>query len=186
MAFESDVVVKELGDDIWELREPLRYAGNNDMFVVPTGFHTDFASVPRLFVWLLPKYGKYTRAAILHDFLCDEARAGHIDRDDADGLFRRSMRELGVSFLRRWIMWAAVAVATQWLKLRGRLPGRVRAGRVVQLLVIGVPGLVFFATPALVVLAWLVVFWMAEAVVYLGLRVFGRPGQHPPKLTWRL
>jgi hypothetical protein len=186
MGFECEVVVKELGDDVWELVEPLRYAGNTDTFVVPPGFRTDFASVPRLFVWLLPKYGRYTRAAILHDFLCDEAREGRIDRDDADGLFRRSMRELGVSFLRRWIMWAAVAVATQWLKLRRRLPGGISVKRVAQLVVFGVPAALFFAPPAFVVLLWLVVFWLAEAVVYLGLRLFGRPGQSPPKLTWRL
>jgi Protein of unknown function (DUF1353) len=33
--------------------------------------------------------------------------AGRISRIDADGIFRQSMRELGVPFLRRWIMWAA-------------------------------------------------------------------------------
>jgi hypothetical protein len=76
---------------------------------VPVHKRTDFASVPRAFVWFIPRYGRYTKAAILHDYLCSVAvPAGRIGRIDADGIFRQAMRELGVPFLRRWIMWAAV------------------------------------------------------------------------------
>ena len=35
MPFECDVVVREIGDDTWELVEPLVYKGNTDHFVVP-------------------------------------------------------------------------------------------------------------------------------------------------------
>src|SRR5262245_24845797 len=153
MPFESDVVVREVDDNTWELVEPLRYVGNNDRFLVPDGFRTDFASVPRVFVWLIPKYGRYTKAAILHDFLCEESKAGRFDRDDADGLFRRAMRELGVPFLRRWIMWGAVSLATQWIKLRNR--HRVPARRLAQLLAVALPSFLFFALPAAVVTLWL-------------------------------
>lgn len=38
--------------------------------------------------------GVYTRSAILHDYLL---QTGVVPVRDADGLFRRSMRELGVS-----------------------------------------------------------------------------------------
>ncbi len=170
MAFESDVVVREIDDTTWKLVEPLRYSGNRETFVVPAGFTTDFASVPRAFVWLIPTYGRYTKAAILHDFLCEESKAGRFDRDDADGLFRRAMRELGVSFLRRWIMWGAVALATQWMHVRE--VRRVFTTRFVQLVAVGLPGIVFFVVPGIVVTVWLALFWIAEAVVYLILLPF--------------
>src|SRR4029079_13137851 len=132
---------------------------------VPDGFRTDFASVPRVFVWLIPKYGRYTKAAILHDYLCDEANADRFDRDDADGLFRRAMRELGVSFLRRWVMWGAVSLATQWIKLRRR--HHVSAARIGQLLLVAIPSIAFFVVPALVLTVWLALFWFLELLVFL-------------------
>jgi hypothetical protein len=184
MAFESDVVVREVDENTWELVEPLRYSGNRDTFVVPAEFRTDFASVPRAFVWLIPSYGRYTKAAILHDFLCNEAAAGRFDRDDADGLFRRAMRELGVSFLRRWLMWAAVALATQWIAVRRRQ--RVSPKRVMQLVVVGAPALVFFVAPAAIVTLWLVLFWLLEAVVYVVWRPFTKRPMNPPRFTWRM
>jgi hypothetical protein len=70
--------------------------------------------VPGLFTWLVPRYGRFTKAAILHDFLCDEAKEGRFIRSQADGIFRRVMRELGVGFIRRWVMWAAVRLGSGW------------------------------------------------------------------------
>jgi hypothetical protein len=37
--------------------EPLVHRGRGDTFVVPAGFRTDFATVPRLIVWLIPRLG---------------------------------------------------------------------------------------------------------------------------------
>ncbi len=184
MAFESDVVVREVSDRAWELAAPLRYVGNTDRFVVPTGFRTDFASVPRIFVWLIPTYGRYTKAAILHDFLCDESKAGRFDRDDADGLFRRAMRELGVPFLRRWIMWGAVSLATQWNKLRRK--HRLSTARLATLFVVAVPSVVFFAVPAAVLTVWLALFWLLEEAMFLALKPFSRKRVNPPRFTWRM
>jgi hypothetical protein len=184
MAFESDVVVREVDDNTWQLVEDLRYVGNTDRFVVPAGFRTDFASVPRVFVWLIPKYGRYTKAAILHDFLCDESRADRFDRDDADGLFRRAMRELGVSFLRRWVMWGAVSLATQWIKLRRR--HRLSPARLGQLLVVGLPAVAFFLVPAVVVTVWLALFWLLELIAFLALKPFSKKRVNRPRFSWRL
>jgi hypothetical protein len=184
MAFESDVVVREIDDNTWELVEPLRYVGNTDRFVVPKGFRTDFASVPRVFVWLIPKYGRYTKAAILHDHLCDEARANRFDRDDADGLFRRAMRELEVSFLRRWLMWGAVSLATQWIKLRRR--HRVSPARIGQLLLVAVPAIPFFVVPGVVLAIWLALFWLLELLVFVALKPFSKKQVNPPRFSWRM
>jgi hypothetical protein len=170
---DNDVVVKTLGDKQWTLVEQLRYQGNQNLFTVPPDFETDFASVPRVFVWFLPRYGRYTKAAILHDYLCDEARAGRLKRSDADGLFRRAMMELEVAFLRRWIMWAAVRVG-------GGVQQLLRPGlwQLLLVVLIGVPALALVAVPAVLILAALALFWLIELVFYAGLKLFS--GRTPP------
>ena len=110
-------------------------------------FSTDLASVPRSLTWLFPRYGKYTKAAVLHDYLCQNfgsaPPAGSTssllplaDRSDADEVFRLLMTELGVPKLRRTLMWGAVSWATLITSL---VPGRrsnpvlCRVGRIVTM-----------------------------------------------------
>ena len=84
---DAEVVVKQLDEEEWEVRTALRYTGKKESFEVPVGQRTDFASVPRPFVWFLPRYGSYTMAAILHDYMWRErAAAGEMDWVDADGV----------------------------------------------------------------------------------------------------
>src|SRR5262245_18238032 len=44
-------------------------------------FKTDLASVPRCLTWLFPRYGKYTKAAVVHDYLCQNFRNRQADAD---------------------------------------------------------------------------------------------------------
>lgn len=90
---------------LWKLEAPLIYQGKKERFVVPAGFITDFASVPRILWWIFPPYGEFTKAAVLHDYLYE---TGQVPRWDADGLFRRVMRELRTRPTRRWFMWGGV------------------------------------------------------------------------------
>lgn len=182
MPFQNDVVVRELDAVCWRLVEPLVYLGAKESFTVPAGFETDFASVPSAFGWLLPRSGRYTKAAILHDDLCEESEAGRFDRDDADGIFRRTMRELEVPFLRRWIMWAAVASATTWLQRR-QLLRRLFTVRTLQILLVALPGVVFFVVPFVVVTVWGLLFWLAEAIAFAVLRGFGQRQANAPRPT---
>lgn len=122
-------LVARVDDTRWQLFEPLSYQGERDRFIIPEGYVTDFASVPRFLQWLAPSTGKYTLASVLHDYLCDSldgtgvavfppgARWMHRDhfRDvavvtssEVDGLFRRVMREQGVPVAQRWLMWCGV------------------------------------------------------------------------------
>ena len=103
------VVVTPIDADRWRLLEPICYLGEVDKFLVPEGYVTDFASVPRVVISLVPKYGRYTAAAILHDYLLTDAlKSGRVNSNDADGLFRRALRELGVPPVKRWLMWTGV------------------------------------------------------------------------------
>lgn len=103
--FLTEVAVRGIGPGNWVLLEPLTYEGARDLFTVPVGFHTDFASVPRWARSIVSETGVHTRAAVLHDYL---GRQADISQSDADGIFRRVLREAGVGFFLRWLMWAAV------------------------------------------------------------------------------
>jgi hypothetical protein len=133
--FKSNVLrVRSCGDRLWELEEEIVYQGKDELFTIPVGFKTDFASVPAAVQWLIPSYGKYTLAAIVHDQFCDQLNyyysqvrthilsieQGLVPNDESapvapsptaretDAIFRRIMRELGVPPLRRRLIWTGV------------------------------------------------------------------------------
>ncbi len=163
MPFETPTVaVRSSGPEEWELLESLAYRGRRDRFVVPAGFRTDLATVPRVVVWLVPRWGLYTRAAVLHDWLCTEGIAtGAVTARDADGLFRRVMRESGVPVLRRWLMWCGVrwGALTDRRRRRGWL---LSAPGVLAITLLAAP---LVLPPALVIVPALLVFGVAERLV---------------------
>jgi hypothetical protein len=178
---DADVAVKQIDDSNWELLAPLSYQGKFERFDVDAGMKTDFASVPRLFVWFLPRYGRYTKAAILHDYLwrvkaCD----GEISWVDADAIFRRAMRELEVAFLRRWIMWSAV----RWgalTKRAGRVGWWKESWRVLFFTLLALP---VVGPPAIVILVVLALFYLLELLFFTpikasaaAMKAAGRPSR---------
>ena len=93
----------------WVLIDPLSYYSPmlKETITVPMGFLTDFASVPRMpFVFLL--FGDVAHeAAVIHDYLYN---AHWLSRREADGVLLEALEAAGVSWWRRWPMWAAVRV----------------------------------------------------------------------------
>lgn len=86
-------------------------------------FTTDFASVPALFTWLVPRTGAHLPAALVHDGLVGgrdyllpgrPATDDPIDRVTADAVFRRAMRDSYIGPIRRWLVWSAVTLGTIW------------------------------------------------------------------------
>ena len=178
MPFTGPVVVQEVdrGDGSrWRLVEPLTYQGRDEPFVVPVDFETDFASVPRAFTWLIPRYGRYTKSAILHDWLSQRAAAGEFAWVDADGIFRRTMRELGVPLLRRWLMWAAVRLRSM-VKYAPSSLWTQGAGQLAASLLLTVFGVAFLAAPAVVVTVWTLAFALFEALAWVPERLVRRSG----------
>ncbi len=162
------VVVQQYGDEQWIVWESFSYRAKQETFTVPRGMCTDFASVPRPVVWYLPRYGPYTLAAILHDHLWrDRAAARTLPYVDADGIFRRAMRELDVPFFHRWVMWAAV----RWgalVKPGGRDRWGEEAPLVLLLTVIALP---FLVMPVMAVSMALFQLYLLELVMWLPLRL---------------
>jgi hypothetical protein len=169
MPFTGDVVVRELAaadGSCWALVEPLGYQGRDDAFTVPAGFTTDFASVPQVLTWLVPRYGRYTKAAILHDYLWRECAQGRFGWADADGILRRAMRELQVPLLRRWLMWAAVRLAG----IVTRSPSSLWTQgwqALLALVAVTVLGVAYLAVPVVVVVVFSAVYAVLEAFVWL-------------------
>lgn len=74
---------------------------------IPEGFTCDGASIPRLFWRVIgsPWTGRYTRAAVLHDFLYRRQFCG---RKAADKAFLVAMQVEGVSWWKRRLIYYAV------------------------------------------------------------------------------
>lgn len=64
-----------------------------EQIVVPAGFISDGATIPKGFTWLYPKIGgRYTKAAILHDYMYTNAIA---TKKEADTIFEEALKVLG-------------------------------------------------------------------------------------------
>jgi hypothetical protein len=101
------------------------------------------------------------------------------------------MRELGVAFLRRWIMWAAVRLGALTTPA-GREKWWTEAWRVVLIAVIALPVL---APAAAVIIATLLIFYLVEFLAWIPLRATQeilrkrrRPAKtvNRPVLGWKL
>lgn len=91
----------------WIVHKALVYLSDVacNTIIVPRGFVTDLASVPRLPVLYALDGGKAIKAAVLHDWLYDSAM---YPRAMADAIFREAMEVSGVGFYRRWRFWMGV------------------------------------------------------------------------------
>jgi hypothetical protein len=94
---------------------------SDERIVVPAGFETDFASIPRGLWNLLPTIGDYTPAAVVHDWLYSAEgrvlrstgalhRLERVTRAEADAIFLFLMEKSGVPRWRRWLIYAAVRI----------------------------------------------------------------------------
>lgn len=107
--FLTPLVVELIDDGLWRLDKKLIYVSDEGgVFEVPAGFVTDMASVPRLPLAYILAGNTAHAAAVLHDFFY---QTKPISRDDADEIFLEAMAATGVSWWRRWLMYAAVRSA---------------------------------------------------------------------------
>ena len=96
-SFISPLAVSPLPDGRrWRLVFPFLYhvgsRYSQEVIKVPAEFITDFASIPK-FLWWLPSWAKYIKAAVLHDWLyVTQNIAGKpITRKYADQIFLEAM-----------------------------------------------------------------------------------------------
>lgn len=77
--------------------------------------YTDLTSVPVLFRWFAGRYGSHTPAALIHDrYIGDDHGIDELTDPFIDRYFRFMLQATGVRWLKRWIMWSAVAARSRW------------------------------------------------------------------------
>lgn len=108
--------IEKQEDRKWKLIRDLafysvKYQG---WFVVPSGFITDFATIPRILWRLYPPVGNYDAAAVLHDAgyakrcLTIEGVRQHTTKEVSDNLFLEALLSLKVNRLTAEFMYRAV------------------------------------------------------------------------------
>ncbi len=97
----------------WVLHTDLIYRVGNtrDSIVVPAGFVTDFASIPKELQSVFSALGPYLVAGIVHDYLYWEQGPNGCSRAEADGIFRLVMIENNASFFEYQAMYTVVNLA---------------------------------------------------------------------------
>ena len=118
-SFTSPLIVTPMPDGRkWKLVKPFSYhvgsKHSRHIISVPKGFVTDFASVPQ-FLWSwLPFWGKFGKAAVIHDFIYQT----HCKtRREADDIFLEAMLVGGTKRWKAKLMYYGVR-AFGWMAWR--------------------------------------------------------------------
>lgn len=106
-----------LGRDHWRVLTPFSYKIDEESHVtVPAGYLTDGASVPRLFWNMIPPWGAYGQAAVVHDLLCEyltvvrNGKPERITRARCDEILNEAMYALQVPDAKRMTIYGAVCL----------------------------------------------------------------------------
>lgn len=120
-SFTDRLAVEKTGRREWTTtRDIVYHVGSLDSgwtIVVPAGFKTDGASVPRvLWIFLPPFGGDYDEAAVLHDYLY-RTHFLELARVVADAILIEAMTVLQTGAVARWLMFIGVRVGG-WVTYR--------------------------------------------------------------------
>lgn len=93
---------------LFALDAPFEYVGSVRI-LVPAGFVTDGASIPRIFWSIMGPFGSYFDAAIVHDYLYSEHNQ-IFARAECDKILLEAMAASGVGWLTRRVIYRAVRI----------------------------------------------------------------------------
>ena len=102
-----NITMKDGDENTWIVLHPFAYQSPvlEGIVVVPSGFETDFASVPRLPVVYVLSGNTAHKAAVIHDYLYS---SGICTRAAADKVFFEAMGLSKVPFWRKALMYCGV------------------------------------------------------------------------------
>lgn len=93
---KSKLMLKPLSNGKAILLDDCVYSINGYEIKVFKGFITDGASVPKSLQWLYNPFGKYIKAAVVHDYLYSVYNNTGINRTLSDKIFNFIMKETGI------------------------------------------------------------------------------------------
>lgn len=125
-----EIIVKSLYSDPdkphrFEVINPVLFKlSNGEEIVIPAGFVTDFATVPRLLWGIVQPVGKQNPATLIHDYLYEqrysvtEKKDWKLDRLFADQEMLYWLKAYGCSWIKCQAMYWAVRIGGRswWLK----------------------------------------------------------------------
>jgi hypothetical protein len=100
--YEGRQVYRTIDEFIYDNSSP----GITLRIVVPIGFETDFASIPRLFWGLINPSGQHSKAAVIHDYMYKMHDSPL--REICDAVLLEMMTRLHTPFIRKWAIYTAV------------------------------------------------------------------------------
>lgn len=108
-------LVDKDGQGTWELMADFHYRSKvlGRDIVVPKGFRTDFASVPRLPLSYMLVGNVAHEAAVVHDWFYVKASGEEVTRKQADDVLYEAAVLAGLAKWRAWLMWTAVRTFSQ-------------------------------------------------------------------------
>ncbi len=104
----TGLLLRDLKNGKFELAAEYVQRTEKYIIVVPRGFITNYANIPRVLrVFILP-YGKHSGASIIHDWLYSRECQMNITREEADDIFLEILEEENVAFITRMTMFQMV------------------------------------------------------------------------------
>ncbi len=102
---ETELTLKPIGFNNWELTTDFKQIIDDKEILIPKGFQTDLASVPRIFWAMFPPFS-CPQPSVVHDFLYTQ----NINSKERDQIFYDLMIRYGMYQWKAKIMWGAVRI----------------------------------------------------------------------------
>lgn len=112
--FSGPLTLTTINDDTWRVETEFTFFSDKyEPVTVPVGYQTDLASVPRYLWSIFPPFGRYSQAAVTHDFIYQMRKdltyqGTERSRKECDEIFLEAMKTLKVPWWKRQLMYRAV------------------------------------------------------------------------------
>lgn len=102
----------------WKLEKNCLVKLDSEHLLIPKGYVTNFASVPRIFYLFIPPHGLTVNPSIVHDYLYE--KDNNKTRKQCDDIWKQLMKEAGVKDWQIYSMYIFVRIfgSFNWKKYK--------------------------------------------------------------------
>lgn len=121
-SFTEPLIVELVGNNEWRVYKEFTYIRepypDGPKIIVPAGFNTDFASVPRIFWIFISPVDRHGKAAVLHDYMY---RTEMFPRHICDYIFKEAMTSINVAGWKKFLIYWNVRIFGFFVWLKRKL-----------------------------------------------------------------